>query len=266
MNIGKKDYTFDDLIGIIKMLRSEDGCPWDRVQTHDSVKMNLIEESYEAIEALDSGDKDAFADELGDVLLQVVFHSCIGESDGTFTINDVLRHVCDKMISRHTHIFGTDKAATPEEVLDTWDKNKQKEKGNTSITQDLKDVCSYLPALMRAQKVSKKSAKSGLDWENISDVLSQLKSEIKELEDAIASGNTAYIEDELGDVIFTAVNVARFADIKAETALNHSTDKFITRFEAVENAAEALGKPLSEMTADEQDKLWKEAKAQTDIV
>ncbi len=267
MDKRKKDYTFSDLIGIIKVLRSENGCPWDRVQTHDSVKMNLIEEAYEAVEALDSGDKDSFADELGDVLLQVVFHANIGESEGTFSMNDVLNHVCNKMISRHTHIFGTDKAATPEEVLDTWEKNKQKEKGSILASQDMRSVCSYLPALIRAQKVSKKAAKTGFDWNDTTDVLSQLKSEICELEEAIKEGHAAHIEDELGDVLFTVVNVARFVDVKAETALTGAILKFISRFENVESLASAQNKELSEMSAEEQDKLWRAAKkAQTDGV
>lgn len=260
MNIGKKDYTFEDLIGIIKVLRGENGCPWDKVQTHESVKMNLVEEAYEAVEALDSGNKDAFADELGDVLLQVVFHSQIGESENTFTITDVLNHVCNKMISRHTHIFGTDKADTPEEVLATWEKNKIKEKGLLGVTQGMKDVCSYLPALMRAQKVSSKAAKAGFDWDDINGVLEKVSEEALELSQAVESGNTEHIEEELGDLLFAAASVARFANIKAETALKKATEKFIDRFEKVETIAENQGKKLSDMPLDEQIALWNEAK------
>ena len=261
MNKGKKDYTFDDLIGIIKVLRGDNGCPWDRVQTHETVKMNLIEEAYEAIEALDSGNKDAFADELGDVLLQVVFHSQIGESENTFTITDVLNHVCNKMISRHTHIFGTDKADTPEEVLATWEKNKLKEKGLLATSQSMKDVCSYLPALMRAQKVSSKAAKSGFDWDDIDGVMDKVSEEVTELKEAVKNGNTADIEEELGDLLFACVSVARFADIKAETTLKKATEKFISRFEKVEELAQSQGKSLSDMPLDEQIALWNVAKA-----
>ncbi len=260
MNIGKKYYTFEDLIGIIKVLRGENGCPWDKVQTHESVKMNLVEEAYEAIEALDSGDKNAFADELGDVLLQVVFHSQIGESENTFTIGDVLNHVCNKMISRHTHIFGTDKADTPEEVLATWEKNKIKEKGILGITQGMKDVCGYLPALMRAQKVSSKAAKAGFDWNDVNGVLEKVNEETLELTQAVESGNTEHIEEELGDLLFAAVSVARFTNIKAETALKKATEKFIDRFEKVETLAKNCGKELSDMSLDEQTALWDKAK------
>lgn len=260
MNKRKKDYTFEDLIGIIRVLRGENGCPWDRVQTHDSVKMNLIEEAYEAVEALDSGNKDAFADELGDVLLQVVFHSQIGESENTFNITDVLNHVCNKMISRHSHIFGTDKADTPDEVLATWEQNKRKEKGLLSTSQSMKDVCSYLPALMRAQKVSGKAAKVGFDWEDISGVMDKVREEAAELAQAVQSGNTANIEEELGDLLFAATSIARFADIKAETALNRATEKFISRFEAVEQMTTSQGKNLSDMTLEEQTVLWQKAK------
>ena len=260
MNKEKKDYTFEDLIGIIEVLRGENGCPWDRVQTHDSIKNNLIEEAYEAVEALDSGNKDAFADELGDVLLQVVFHSQIGKSENTFSITDVLNHVCNKMISRHTHIFGSDKAVTADEVLDTWEKNKQKEKGLLSAAQSMKDVCHYLPALLRAQKILKKAAKTGFDWDNITEAMAKVSEETKELESAIEHANIAEIEEELGDLLFAVVNIARFADFRAEDALNKATEKFISRFEKVEENAKTGGSSLSELSVSELKKLWEDAK------
>lgn len=256
----KKSYSFSDLLAIVEKLRGENGCPWDRVQTHDSIKMNLVEEAYEALEALDSGSKDQFADELGDILLQVVFHSQIGKEEGTFSIEDVLYHVCDKMISRHSHIFGTDKADTPEEVLDTWEKNKQKEKGQKSYTESMNGVCKYLPALIRAQKVQSKAAKAGFDWDDASGALEKLKEEAKELTEAAASGNTEHISEELGDVLFSAVNVARFFDCSAEEALGKTIQKFISRFSYVETEAKKSGKNLDEMTLQEMDKLWDEAK------
>ncbi|MBE7034962.1 MAG: nucleoside triphosphate pyrophosphohydrolase [Ruminococcaceae bacterium] len=257
----KKTYTFEDLLSIIEALRGENGCPWDKVQTHQSVKMNLIEEAYEAVEALDHGTKDQFADELGDLLLQVVFHAQIGKGEGTFSIDDVLWHVCNKMISRHTHIFGEDKADTPEEVLETWEKNKQKEKGQKSATESISGVCAYLPALIRAQKIQSKAAKVGFDWENVTGALDKLSEEVGELSEAIQSRNDEMTFEELGDVLFSAVNVARFAHCSAEEALSNTIRKFVTRFAYVEESALALGKTLEDMTLSEMDALWDEAKS-----
>ncbi|MBP3337618.1 MAG: nucleoside triphosphate pyrophosphohydrolase [Clostridia bacterium] len=262
MNFDKKDYTFSDLIDIIYMLRSDNGCPWDRVQTHDSIKMNLVEEAYEAIEALDSGDKMKFADELGDILLQVVFHSVIGEEDKTFAVSDVINAVCHKMVSRHTHIFGNDKADTPDEVLDTWNKNKLIEKGLKSNAEDLKSVCHYLPALIRARKVQSKAAKVGFDWDSVSGALDKLSEEIEELKSAINAQNEENISEELGDLIFSAVNVSRFLKVEPEEALTKSTEKFISRFEKLENAAKSQNKELSDMSLSEMDKLWEDIKKQ----
>ena len=261
MNIEKKSYTFEDLLEIIKKLRGENGCAWDRAQTHDSIKMNLIEEAYEAVEALDKDTKDAFADELGDLLLQVVFHSQIGAEAGTFSIEDVLYHVCHKMISRHTHIFGTDKAETPEAVLSTWEKNKQKEKGQKTYTESMQGVCTYLPALIRAQKIQSKAAKVGFDWENVTGALDKLREEVEELTEAVAKGTQEEICEELGDVLFSAVNVARFLNCSAEEALGQTIHKFVERFSYVEESATKMGRKLEDMSLAEMDALWDEAKS-----
>ncbi len=260
MTTEKKQYSFEELLEIIRKLRAEDGCPWDRVQTHETIKMNLVEEAYEAIESLDAGDKDAFADELGDILLQVVFHSQIGKEEGTFSIDDVLYHVCHKMISRHTHIFGDDKADTPEAVLDTWEKNKQKEKGQKSYTESMESVCAYLPALIRAEKVQSKAAKVGFDWPEVSGALEKLQEETRELKEAVATGDKDTISEELGDVLFSAVNVSRFFKCSAEEALGKTIRKFIDRFSYVEKAANEAGKRLEDMSLAEMDALWDEAK------
>ncbi len=256
----KKNYTFEDLLHVISKLRGENGCPWDREQTHESIKLNLVEEAYEAVEALDSGDKDAFADELGDILLQVVFHAQIGKEEGTFLIEDVLYHICHKMISRHTHIFGEDKAETAEEVLATWEKNKQKEKGQKSYTESMESVCSYLPALIRAEKVQSKAAKVGFDWEDASGAFEKLNEEVHELEEAAKSGAKEQVSEELGDVLFSAVNVARFFDCSAEDALSKTIKKFINRFSYIEKSAQKAGKSLENITLAEMDALWNEAK------
>ncbi len=256
----KKDFTFEEFNGIIKALRSEGGCPWDREQTHDSIKQNLIEEAYEAVEALDSGDKMKFADELGDVLLQVVFHSRIGQEEGTFSIQDVINLVSEKMISRHTHIFGTDKADTASEVLDTWEKNKTIEKGLSSYTDALNDVCRYLPALIYAQKVQKKASKAGMDWDGAEDALLKVSEEAEEIKEAIAQNTQDKIEEEIGDLLFSAVNVSRLLGVDAEQALRKSTQKFIKRFSSVEDEVIKQGKDMKELTLSELDEIWDKVK------
>lgn len=260
MNFVKKDYTFDDLLDIMKVLRGEGGCPWDREQDHQSIKYSLLEEACEAMESLDTKSPDDFADELGDVLLQVVFHSEIAEEAGTFSIQDVLNHICSKLISRHTHIFGDDTTKDGKEALDLWEENKKAEKGLTSQTEIMRDVCSYLPALMRAEKVQKKAAKVGFDWDSVSGAQEKLREEVLELEEAAKEGNAAHIEEELGDLLFSCVNVSRFLKVNPEEALKKATDKFIRRFEQVETAATREGKALSEMTLAEMDALWDKVK------
>ena len=260
MKNAKKDFTFEEFNGIISTLRGEGGCPWDREQTHESIKDNLIEEAYEAIEALDSGDKMKFADELGDVLLQVVFHSIIGKEEGTFSIQDVLNLVSEKMISRHTHIFGNDKAETSEEVLDTWEKNKLKEKGLSSYTESLQDVCKYLPALVYAQKVQKKASKAGLDWDTAFDALSKISEEVIEIQEAIEECDNELIEEEIGDLLFSVVNVARLSGVKAENALKKATEKFIKRFAEVEAETIRQGKDMADLPLPELDEIWEQIK------
>lgn len=262
MKNAKKDYTFDDLLDIMKVLRGEGGCPWDREQTHQSIKYSLLEEACEAMESLDTKSPDDFANELGDVLLQVVFHSEMASEAGTFSIQDVLNHICNKLISRHTHIFGNDTTKDGTEALDLWEKNKKAEKGLTSQTEAMRDVCSYLPALMRAEKVQKKAAKVGFDWNDISGAQEKLREEISELEEAASLADVAHIEEELGDLLFSCVNVSRFLNVNPEEALKKATDKFIRRFEQVENAATLEGKNLSDMSLDEMDEIWDKVKAE----
>lgn len=257
MNTAKKNYTFDDLLNIMKVLRGENGCPWDKAQDHQSIKYALLEEACEAMEALDKKETDAFCDELGDVLLQVVFHSEIASENGVFTIDDVLYHVCNKLITRHTHIFGDDKSTSSDNALDIWEKNKKKEKGLMSQSEIMRDVCSYLPQLIRAEKVQKKAAKVGFDWDSLNGAMEKLEEEIKELS---ASNSQNDIEEEFGDVLFSCVNIARFLKLNPEEALKKATDKFIARFEKIENMANFEGKTLDDMTLREMDELWNKAK------
>ena len=260
MNFSKNNYTFDDLIDIMKVLRSENGCPWDKAQDHQSIKYAMLEEACEAMESLDKKDADAFADELGDVLLQVVFHSQIGDENGTFNINDVLYHVCNKLVTRHTHIFGDDKTENQDQALDVWEKNKKAEKGLKTQTEIMRDVCSYLPQLIRAEKVQKKAAKVGFDWDDYHGAYEKLIEETKELNDAVNEHSQKKIEEEFGDLLFSCVNVARFLKINPEEALKKATDKFINRFEKIETMASSEGKNLSDMTLEEMDKLWDKVK------
>lgn len=258
--MGNNSYTIDDLIKIIKRLRQPDGCPWDKVQTHDSIKKDLIEESYEAIDALENGTDKDFANELGDVLLQVAFHSVLASERNAFDFGDVLNEVCTKLISRHTHVFGKDNAGNVEEALTNWERNKKKEKGLDTFTQALKDVPKHYPALMRAKKVQKKAAGVGFDWTDIKDVYSKLYEEIDELKDAQECGDSAMVEEEMGDLLFAVVNLSRFLGVDAETALTSGCNKFIRRFEKMENTARDRGLDFESLSLDEMDKLWEEIK------
>ena len=258
----KKQYTVDDLTAIVRRLRQPDGCPWDKVQTHDSIKASMIEESYEAIDALEKNDDKMFANELGDLLLQVVFHAQIADERGAFCMDDVVNEICTKLISRHTHVFGNDAAYDSETALETWEKNKIKEKGLRSVTESMRDVICSLPALTRAAKVQKKAANVGFDWKDISGAMDKLYEEADELRAAIDEKNSAHIEEELGDLLFSAVNVSRFASCDAEETLRHATDKFIDRFSVLEQFAQEQKKNLSKMTIEELESLWNRAKSE----
>lgn len=258
-----KKYTITDLLDIIRTLRGENGCPWDKVQTHDSIKKDLIEESYETIDALDSGNDKMFANELGDVLLQVAFHSVLAQERGAFDFDDVLYEVCNKLITRHTHVFGEDKTANAEEALAVWERNKKKEKGLSTATDTLRDVPHNLPSLMRAEKVQKKAARVGFDWDSIDGAFDKIYEECDEVKDALAKNDPDLIEEEIGDLLFAAVNVSRFAGVCAETSLSRATAKFINRFAEMEAAAVADGTSLADLTLDELENLWQNAKKST---
>lgn len=251
---------FNDLLQIMDILRGEDGCPWDREQTHESLKRYLIEECYEVLEAIDEKDDGMLIEELGDVLLQVVFHARIGKEEGYFDINDVMNGICHKMIERHPHIFGEVKADSSQQVLANWDEIKKKEKGFKTYTEELKHVPKNLPALMRAEKVQAKAKKVGFDWDNVEDAFSKVLEEVEEVRNVYKSENMAKILEEIGDLIFATVNVCRFLDIEPENALNYTVDKFINRFEYIEKTASQKGIKLTDMTLIEMDELWNEAK------
>jgi len=256
----KEKYTFEDLVKIMKTLRGEGGCPWDRVQTHETLKKYLLEETYEAIEEIDNKDSEKLCEELGDVLLQVVFHGQIGEEEGTFDVDDIITGICKKMISRHTHVFGEDTAATPEDVLVNWEKQKRKEKSIESHTDALKSVSVALPALMRSYKVQDKAAKVGFDFPDINEAFMKVEEEMAEFREACDEDDQEHIEEELGDLLFSIVNASRFVKVQPELALGRTIDKFINRFSYIEKAALEKGRILEGMSLEEMDMLWKEAK------
>lgn len=254
----KEKYTFGDLLEIMARLRAENGCPWDREQTHESIRRNLLEEAYEAVEAIDEKNAEHLREELGDLLTQIVFHSSIQEEQGSFKLDDVADAVCKKLIYRHPHVFGGVKAEDSAEVLENWDELKRREKGQSTTASAMDSVARSLPALWRAEKIQSKAKKVGFDWDNVSGALDKLFEEAGELREAIASGRG--IEEELGDLLFSAVNVARFTKTDPEEALHSACEKFTCRFRYIECEAERMGRELGEMTLEEMDKLYTKAK------
>jgi tetrapyrrole methylase family protein/MazG family protein len=251
---------FNDFIKIIETLRGENGCPWDREQTHESIKKCLIEESYEVLDAIENGDDDGLVEELGDVLLQVVFHAVIGKEDGYFNMSDIVEGICNKMINRHPHVFSTTKVNSSTEVLSNWDEIKKKEKDIKTLTEEMESIAKSFPALIRAYKIQNKAKKVGFDWDKIEDAMDKVEEELNEVKEVYNGGNRAKIEEEIGDLLFACVNVARFLNVDGELALNKTSDKFIRRFSYIERRIHEQGKSLNEMTLEEMDYLWNEAK------
>ena len=256
----KEKYGIDDLLEIMRILRGEGGCPWDREQTHASMRKDMLEEAYEVCEAIDLEDRDLLKEELGDVLLQVVHHARIEEEQGNFNFDDVCDGICKKLIIRHPHVFGDVSVSSTGEVLQNWEQIKQETKGQTTHTQTLQSVPKTFPALMRAQKVQKRAAKTGFDYPDLYWAMGDLESELDELQCAIEDEDPQQCFEELGDVLFSAVNMARFLKVDAEESLNASTEKFISRFQRVEQLAKEQGINLEDISIQEMDKLWKQAK------
>ena len=253
----KSSYNVYDLKNLVKELRGEGGCPWDREQTHESIRRNFLEEAYEAVEAIDEKSTAHLREELGDVLLQVIFHAQMEEEVGSFDLDAVADECCKKLILRHPHVFGDVKAETPDEVLTNWDDIKRVEKQQKTVTDAMDSVAKTLPALWRAEKIQKKAAKVGFDWPDATGAYEKLREETDELERASTDKEQF---EELGDILFSAVNAARLLKIDPEDALQASSDKFIRRFEKVERAATDKGTSLSDMSLEELDKLWESVK------
>ena len=256
----KKDrFDFADLEELIKILRAPGGCPWDRAQTSESIKSNMIEEAYELVDAIERDDTDGMEEETGDVLLQAAFHSVIQKERGEFTSSDALSRVVKKLIFRHSHIFGKDKADDSAEALGVWEKNKQKEKGQSTFGESVAAVPNNFPACMRAQKVQKRAAKSGMDFLSAVSASESLADEVGELLDALVDGNGDVFE-EAGDVLFSAVNVCRHAGVDCEEALRASIKKFSERFIECEKQIIADGKNITDLNELELNVYWERAK------
>jgi tetrapyrrole methylase family protein/MazG family protein len=252
--LSKENYSFEDLILVVRLLRSEGGCPWDMEQTHKSIRKDFIEETYEVIEAIDTDDPVLLREELGDVLLQVTFHAQIETEEGRFNIHDVANDICVKLIHRHPHVFGEVKVENSAEVLVNWDKIKGEEKHRDTLTDKLRAIPPMLPALMRAQKVGKKA--SFFDFETDEAVFDKLYEEIEEVRAAMKSGDQDAVNEEIGDLLLTVTSLARKAKTDSELALTNATNKFIDRFEKVENIVNSQNKKVEEMSMEELDAVW----------
>jgi MazG family protein len=246
---------------IVARLRAPGGCPWDREQTHESLRAALIEECYEAIEAIEKADDANLREELGDLLLHVVMHAHMAGERRAFDFEDVVRGVCEKLIRRHPHVFGDVQASGSAQVLRQWELIKRTEKGDQSSVMD--GLSSAFPALLLAQNAQKKAARVGFDWDNVSEVLSKVEEEIKELREAISGGMQAGIEEEMGDLFFSLVNLARKLDVDSEMALASATRKFVERFRAVEAEIVADGRNVEQTSAQEMNALWDRQKRAT---
>lgn len=257
----KEKYNFDDLVYITHLLRSPGGCPWDREQTHKSIRRDFIEETYEVIEAINKQSPEMLCEELGDVLLQVTLHSEMETEKGVFNIDDVCDGICKKLIERHPHVFGDVKVSSSGEVLNNWDVIKKNSKNQKTQTDSMLAVPREFPALMRADKIQKKAQKAGFDWDSADGAFDKLYEEFAELKAAVSEGNKSNIEEEFGDLLFSVVNVSRFIGCDSEECLTKATDKFISRFSVVEKLAEDKGIDMKNTDIEELDKLWEIAKA-----
>ena len=256
----KENYNMEDLLRLITVLRSPGGCPWDMKQTHESIKKNFIEETYEVVEAINKKDTAGLREELGDVLLQVLLHCEMEKEKETFDFNDVVNELCQKLVVRHPHVFGDKSAADSAEALERWDEIKLKTKGMKKQSESMLKVPREFPALMRAQKVQQKAANAGLDWSSSDGAFQKLHEEINELENALSEKDKAHIDEEFGDVLFSCVNVSRFIGTDSEEALTGATDKFIGRYLIVEKLAQERGIDMKNSSIDVLDSLWDEAK------
>jgi len=251
---------FRKLVDIMARLRSEDGCPWDLEQTTHSLKPYLIEEAYEVLDSIEEGDQAKLAEELGDLLFQILFHAQICQEEGRFGIRDVLEKVADKMIRRHPHVFGTAEAADAREVLAHWEAIKHEENSAEPSRSILAGIPKQLPALLRAQRLQTKASRVGFDWARPEEVVGKIAEEVRELRESMVRGDVRGAKEEIGDLLFSMVNLARLLEVDPEGALQGANRKFVRRFQHIERVARKQGRPLEEMTLKEMDALWDQAK------
>jgi tetrapyrrole methylase family protein/MazG family protein len=251
---------FDRLVEIMRSLRGPGGCPWDAEQTHESLERYLVEETYEVIEAIDKNDPELLREELGDLMLQPVFHAVIAEEKGEFTLAEVISTICDKLVRRHPHVFAGQVVKTASEQVVNWELIKKKEHGEGRKSA-LSGVPPHLPALLKAQKITEKAARVGFDWDHADQVFAKVREELQELEVAMAAGNVSRMEAELGDLLFAITNLGRFLSINPEEALRKTIERFVRRFAHIEDTMRARGVQINEATRDEMEVLWEEAKA-----
>ena len=256
----KEKYGLNDFIRIIDVLRGPGGCPWDIKQTHESLKRNAVEEAYEVCDAIDEGSMDHLREELGDLLMQVIFHASIARENGGFDLDDISDEAVKKLIHRHPHVFGTVKADTPEEVLANWDAIKRADRGQQSVASAMDGISRGLPGLMRSEKIQNKAAKVGFDWPEVSGAMDKLREEVGELQEGIDAVDVENIKEELGDVLFSAVNVARFYKLDSEELMHAACAKFLRRFRYLEEHAAERGLKLEDMTLMQMEEIYQQGR------
>ena len=252
----QNENSLETLIDIMKKLRSPEGCPWDKEQTHDSIKKYIIEETYEFIEALEENDSEKMKDELGDLLFQIIFHCQMANEKELFSIYDVIKTSKEKMVRRHPHVFGSVKIEKSNEVIDQWEKIKKKEKNHLHRKSILDGVPIHLPSLIRAYKVQKKAAKVGFDWDKPEDIIDKIHEELEETKDALKNSTTDHLKEEIGDLFFAVANLARFLHFDPEELSRKSVDKFVNRFKKIEKTMDEQGKNFNDTSIEEMEEIW----------
>ena len=257
-----KNVSFDRLVDVVAKLRSDNGCPWDLAQTHESLKADLIEEAYELIEAIDAKVPKKICDELGDLLMQVMLHSQIATDRNEFGVDEVIENLTEKLVRRHPHVFGSVVATDENEVLENWEEIKRGEDGNKDRKSSLDGIPHSLPSLQRAEKIQKKASRAGFDWDTTEDVLPKLQEEIDEIEESIRNDDITEIEMEIGDLLFSVVNLCRFLNVQPEEALRKSTRKFANRFQRMETTLKKTNKTFKDYDLSTLDQIWEQVKQQ----